>query len=122
MRLGSQIRCGPPADRPIDSAYLDGTSVSTGNDLQPLHAGRPVAGCQERSGPTAPAHVLEELLTARGILLGPRRQVQQHLLAVCQDPPGRQHRFARLAQMQALGDTFDKQVGDLELRGIIEWE
>jgi hypothetical protein len=50
------------------------------------HAGRPVAGHQERVGQAAPTDVLKELLAARGVLLGPRRQMQQRLLAVRQDP------------------------------------
>jgi len=54
-----------------------------------------------RAGPqAAPAHLLKELLTARSVLLGPGRQVQQRLLAVRQDPPCRRYRLARLALMQ----------------------
>src|SRR5215470_9480982 len=34
--------------------------------------------------------------------------------AVREDAPGRQHRLARLTEMQPLGDPVDKEVGDLK--------
>ena len=63
------------------------------------------------------SHILEELPAARRILFGPRRQMQQRLLAIGQNAPGRQHRLARLAQMPPLGD-LDKQIDDREFRQI----
>jgi hypothetical protein len=85
---------------------------------RPDDAGRPVAHHQERIGQTPAAKVLEELLAARRVLLRARRQVQQRLLAVGQNAPGRQNGLTRLAQMQPLGNPVDEQVDDLELRQI----
>ena len=67
------------------------------------------------------SHILEELPAARRILFGPRRQMQQRLLAIGQNAPGRQHRLARLAQMPPLGD-LDKQIDDREFRQIAAGE
>ena len=44
--------------------------------------------------------------------------MQQRLLAVRQDPPGGQHRLTRLAQMQPLGNTIDKQIKEREFRQV----
>jgi len=105
--------CAPPqvqaaAANRARQTFLDGAD----------HAGCSVAGHQQRVRQTAPAQLLEELPAARGILLGPRRQVQKRLFAVRQNAPGRQHGLARLAQMQPLGNAIDKQVGDREFRQI----
>jgi hypothetical protein len=40
--------------------------------------------------------------------------VQQHLAAVAGDAPGRQHRLARLAEMQPLGDAVNEEIDDVE--------
>src|SRR6185312_9111190 len=59
--------------------------------------GAPVADHQQRIWQTPPPHIAEEFPAARGVFLGPRRQMQQRLLAVRQDPPSGQHRLTRLA-------------------------
>jgi hypothetical protein len=44
--------------------------------------------------------------------------VQQRLLAIAKNAPRRQHRLARLAQVQPLGDPIDEQVENVELAEI----
>ena len=41
--------------------------------------------------------------------------MQQNLAAVGGNPPRRQHRLARLAEMQPLGDAVDEEIDDVEL-------
>lgn len=79
---------------------------------------RPVGDGEQWIPEPAPAHVLVELPAARRVLLGAGRQVQQDLLALQRDAPGRQHRLAGLAQMQPLGDPVDEQIQQVELRQI----
>src|SRR5262249_18279197 len=69
-------------------------------------------------GQAAPAHIVEEFPAARRVFLGPWRQVQQRLLAVREDAPRGQHRLARLAQMQPLGNAIDEQIKDREFRQV----
>src|SRR5262249_26741314 len=93
-------RCPLPGDQrqdvrePLGHLKRDVAAMADdlGTDLDQLLAagwsvtaddpGRPVALHQQRIRQAATAHILEKLTTARGVLLGPRRQVQERLAAV----------------------------------------
>src|SRR4029078_7396758 len=71
------------------------------SSLARMMPGGPIAHNKNGVGQAAPAQVLEELLAARRVLLGARRQMQQRLLAIGQDAPGGQHLLAGLAPRDA---------------------
>ena len=89
-------------------AFLDGAD----------DAGCAVGDDQQRVAEPAGAHVLEEGAHRLGVLLGAGHEGKQHLAAVLADAPGGDHRLARLAGAQPLGDAVDIEVDDRVLRQV----
>jgi len=77
--------------------------------------GAAVGDHQHRVAQAAAGEVAQELHARAGTLLQARQQPQQVLDAGDIDAPGRQHRLARLAQVQPLGHAVEEQVRDVEL-------
>src|SRR6516165_8567054 len=65
--------------------------------------------------PSPRAHVLKEGAYRLGVLLGAGHQVEQDLLALGREAPGRQHRLALAPRPDALGDAVDEEVDDVIL-------
>jgi hypothetical protein len=84
----------------------------------PDQARCPVGDDEQRVGQPPAFQVFEEGRTARRVLLGPRRQVPQHLAPVLRDSPGTEHRFARHPGVQPLRHAVDEQVGHDEFAEI----
>jgi len=73
--------------------------------------GAPSDDKQRIAEPTR-AHVLEERPHRLGILLRAGHEMQQHLAAILADAPGRNHRLARVASAQPLGNPIDVEISD----------
>jgi hypothetical protein len=76
---------------------------------------RAVGHHQKRVAEAPRPHILEEGAHGLDVLARAGHQVQEHLAAVARDAPGGEHRLARLAGPQPLGDAVDEQIDDVVL-------
>ena len=119
LELGPDLlrHLGRQVAHPMRQATLAGRAREAG--LQRLDDPRRAIGDHQQGiAQSARAHVLEECADRLVVFLAARHQVQQNLLALDREAPGRQHRLAPVAGTKPLGDPVDEQIGDLVLRQV----